>query len=87
MRRIHHVRANQIPWYVAGRRIKVVPRYALGFHLDAPPGSETFAFRISRGENCFWQKTAAPDGLNVMCVKNFSTPAKFGIMSGVSKND
>ena len=29
----------QISWYVVGRRVKVVPRYALGFHLDAPPGS------------------------------------------------
>jgi hypothetical protein len=42
----------QISWYVAGRRIKVVPRYALGFHLDAPPGSGALAFRISRVENC-----------------------------------
>lgn len=38
----------RFPLYVAGRRIKVVPRYALGFHLDAPPGSGTFASRISR---------------------------------------
>ncbi len=36
--------------YVAGRRVKVVPRYALGFHLDPPPGSKAFPFRISRGE-------------------------------------
>jgi hypothetical protein len=40
----------QFPLYVAGRRVKVVPRYALGFHLDPPPGSGAFAFRISRGE-------------------------------------
>jgi len=40
----------RFPLYVAGRRVKVVPRYALGFHLDPPPGSEAFAFRISRGE-------------------------------------
>jgi len=38
--------------YVAGRRVKVVPRYALGFHLDPPPGSGAFPFRISRGEEC-----------------------------------
>jgi hypothetical protein len=31
----------RFPWYVAGRRVKVVPQYALGFHLDAPPGSGT----------------------------------------------
>jgi len=43
----------QIPWYVADRRIKVVPRYALGFHLDATPGFGAFPFRISRVENCF----------------------------------
>ena len=42
----------QIPMYVAGRRVKVVPRYALGFHLDAQPDSGSFAFRISRLENC-----------------------------------
>jgi hypothetical protein len=43
----------QIRWYVAGSRVKVVPRNALGFHLDVPPGSGAFAFRISRVENCF----------------------------------
>ena len=43
----------QFPLYVAGRRVKVVPRYALGFHLDAPPASGAFPFRISRVENCF----------------------------------
>ena len=76
----------QIPWYVAGRRVKVVPRYALGFHLDPPPGFGAFAFRISRGENCLRQEwPAAPDVLKVMCVKNFSTQAKFGIMSEVSE--
>jgi hypothetical protein len=74
--------------YVAGRRVKVVPRYALGFHLDAPPGSGAFPFRISRGRIASDKnKPAAPDVLKVMCVKNFSTQAKFGIMSGVSKND
>jgi hypothetical protein len=41
--------------YVAGRRIKVVPRYALGFHLDAPPGFGSFASRIRRVENCLRQ--------------------------------
>jgi hypothetical protein len=46
----------QIPWYVAGRRVKVVPRYALGFHLDAPTGFGAFPFRISRGENCLRQE-------------------------------
>jgi hypothetical protein len=30
---------------------------------------------------------AAPSALKVMCAKNFSTKAKFGTMSGVSKND
>jgi hypothetical protein len=40
----------RFPLYVAGRRVKVVPRYALGFHLDPPPGSGAFAFRISRVE-------------------------------------
>jgi len=43
----------QFPLYVAGRRIKAVPRYALGFHLDAPPGFGAFPFRISRVKNCF----------------------------------
>src|SRR5208337_5175930 len=53
----------QIQLYVAGRRVKVVPRYALGFHLDPPPGSGAFAFRISRVENCLRQEwPAAPDG-------------------------
>jgi hypothetical protein len=42
----------RFPLYVAGRRVKVVPRYALGFHLDPPPGSGAFPFRISRGEEC-----------------------------------
>jgi len=74
--------------YVAGRRVKVVPRYALGFHLDAPPGFGAFrlgfrAWGIASDKN----KPAAPDVFKVMCVKNFSTQAKFGIMSGVSKND
>jgi hypothetical protein len=46
----------QFPLYVAGRRVKVVPRYALGFHLDPPPGSGTFAFRISREECDVQQK-------------------------------
>jgi hypothetical protein len=41
------------------------------------------AWRIASDKN----KPAAPDVLKVMCVKNFSTQAKFGIMSGVSKND
>ena len=40
----------QISWYVVGRRVKVVPRYALGFHLDAPTGSGAFPVRISRGD-------------------------------------
>jgi hypothetical protein len=46
----------QFPLYVAGRRVKVVPRYALGFHLDPPPGSVAFAFRISRRECCSLMK-------------------------------
>jgi hypothetical protein len=41
------------------------------------------AWRIASDKN----QPAAPDVFKVMCVKNFSTPAKFGIMSGVSKND
>jgi hypothetical protein len=74
--------------YVAGRRVKVVPRYALGFHLDPPPGSEVFAFRIWRVVNCLRQEwPAAPDAFKVMYAKNFSTPAKFGIMPKVSEND
>jgi hypothetical protein len=76
----------QIPWYVAGRRVKVVPRYALGFHLDAPPGFGGFAFRILRVENCLRQERPdAPNALKVMCAKNFSKPAKFGIMPEVSE--
>src|ERR1700686_4741370 len=52
----------QIQLYVAGRPVKVVPRYALGFHLDPPPGSGSFAFRIWRVENCLRQEwPAAPD--------------------------
>jgi hypothetical protein len=76
----------QIQLYVAGRRVKVVPRYALGFHLDPPPGSGGFAFRIWRVEYCLRQEwPSAPDALKVMCAKNFSTPAKFGIMPEVSE--
>jgi hypothetical protein len=41
------------------------------------------AWRIASDKN----KPAAPEAFKVMCVKNFSTQAKFGIMSGVSKND
>jgi len=41
------------------------------------------AGRIASDKN----KPAAPDVLKVMCVKNFSTPAKFGMIPGVSKND
>jgi hypothetical protein len=41
------------------------------------------AGRIASDKN----KPAAPDALKVMCAKNFSTPAKSGIMPGVSKND
>ena len=38
----------QIPWYVAGRRVKVVPPWLpFGFHLDSPSGFGTFAFGIS----------------------------------------
>jgi len=44
--------------------------------------------RIWRVENCLRQEwPAAPDALKVMCAKNFSTPAKFGIMPEVSEND
>jgi hypothetical protein len=76
----------QIQLYVAGRRVKVVPRYALGFHLDPPPGSGSFAFRIWRVENCLRQEwPAAPDALKVMHAKIFSSPAKFGIMAEVSE--
>ena len=39
------------------------------------------AGRIASDKN----NPAAPNVLKVMCVKNFSTPAKFGIMSEVSK--
>ena len=65
------------------------PRYALGCStVDPPPGSGGFAFRIWRVENCLRQEwPAAPDALKVMCAKNFSTPAKFGIMPEVSEND
>jgi len=78
----------QIQLYVAGRRVKVVPRYALGFHLDPPPGSGSLPFRIWRVENCVRQEwPAASDALKVMCAKTFSTPAKFGIMPEVSEND
>jgi hypothetical protein len=38
--------------YIVGRRVKVVPRYALDFHLDPSPGFGAFPFRIPRGENC-----------------------------------
>src|ERR1035438_8281833 len=49
--------------------------------VDPPPGSGSFAFRIWRVENCLRQEwPAAPDALKVMCAKNFSTRAKFGIM-------
>jgi hypothetical protein len=41
------------------------------------------AWRIACDKN----KPAAPDALKVMCAKNFSTPAKFGIMPEVSEND
>jgi hypothetical protein len=39
------------------------------------------AGRIASDKN----KPAAPDVLKVKCVKNFSTPAKFGIMPVVCK--
>jgi len=41
------------------------------------------AGRIASDKN----KPAAPDVLKVLRVKNFSTPAKFSIIPGVSKND
>jgi hypothetical protein len=41
------------------------------------------AGRIASDKN----RPAAQDVLEVMRVKNFSTPAKSGIMPGVSKND
>jgi hypothetical protein len=41
------------------------------------------AWRIACDKN----KPAAPDALKVMCAKNFSTPAKSGIMPEVSEND
>jgi hypothetical protein len=74
--------------YVAGRRVKVVPRYAFGLHLDPPSRSGLLrlgfrAWRIASDKN----KPAAPDVLKVVSVKNFSTPAKFGIMPDVSKHD
>src|ERR1039458_8082460 len=48
----------QFQLYVAGRRVKVVPRYALGLHLDPPPGSGSLLFRIRRVENCLRQPGA-----------------------------
>jgi hypothetical protein len=39
------------------------------------------AWRIACDKN----KPAAPDALKVMCAKNFSTPAKSGIMPEVSE--
>jgi hypothetical protein len=41
------------------------------------------AWRIACDQN----KPAAPDALKVMCAKNFSTPAKSGIMPEISEND
>jgi hypothetical protein len=77
----------QIPWYVADRRIKVVPRYALGFHLDATPGSGVLLLGFGAWSIACDKLQAAPNALKVMCAKNFSTQANFGIMSEVSKND
>ena len=46
----------QIRLYVAGRRVNVLlARLPSALHIDPPPGSRAFAFRISRGENCWRQ--------------------------------
>ena len=40
-------------WCVAGRRFKVISRYALDSHLDTPTGSGAFPSRIfARGMTC-----------------------------------
>jgi hypothetical protein len=79
----------QISLYVAGRRVKVVSphsRTAPPLTRRPAPGLLRLGFgawRIASDKN----KPAAPDVLKVVSVKNFSTPAKFGILPGVSKNN
>jgi len=79
----------QIQLYVAGRRVKVVsPHSRTAPPLTRRPAPGVFAFRIWRVEYCLRQEwPSAPDALKVMCVNNFSTPAKFGIIPDVSEND
>jgi hypothetical protein len=40
----------------------------LGFHLDPPPGSGSFAFRISRTENCCTNQEGHQDGSIILSV-------------------
>jgi hypothetical protein len=45
----HRVRESESPLYVAGQRIKIfLALFPSAVHLDTPPGSGSFAFRISR---------------------------------------
>ena len=59
----------QIQLYVAGRRVKVVPRYALGLHLDPPPGSGSLLFRIRRVEYCLRQEW--PAAIRIDCRRKY----------------
>src|SRR5580704_7749504 len=42
----------------------------LGFHLDPPPGSGSFAFRISRTENYFKNQEGHQDGHLIFSVSD-----------------
>jgi len=45
----YRVRESEFPLYVAGQRIKIfLALLPSAVHLDTPPGSGNFAFRISR---------------------------------------
>jgi len=50
----HRVRESGSPLYVAGQRIKIfLALFPSAVHLDTPPGSGRFAFRISRTRGFF----------------------------------
>jgi hypothetical protein len=58
-----------------------VPRYALGFHLDPPPGSGVCCVGFGAGSLACDQNGNRAGYLKIMDAKNFSIPTKSGIIN------
>jgi hypothetical protein len=55
--RVVRARESEALLCVAGQRVKILlALFPSALHLDPPPGSGSFAFRIPRTENSFTKK-------------------------------